>query len=156
MGGVWMKPNAANAGWLFGTRNDGAAVIGYGTGANEAAALGAAKDNSVGITIATTGDIFCNGDVSALTFTDRTKGYEGDALAELANVRAKDGELDHDTLPEFARAEHVKKTTVRIKGKDVVTEIIEPGRDLGAMISILTVAVQQLAARVEELEGGGQ
>ena len=74
-------------------------------------------------------------DVSALTFTDRTKSYEGDALAELAGVRAKNGKIDHATLPAFARSADGE------------------GRDLGAMISMLTVAVQQLAGRLDTLEG---
>jgi hypothetical protein len=85
-------------------------------------------------------DVYGNGDVwvaanlSAASFTDRTKGYSGNALKDLAGVRAKDGEVDHDTLPEFAKSD-------------------DGGRDLGAMISILTVAVQQLAERLDKLEG---
>lgn len=82
------------------------------------------------------GNVYFAADVSALTFTDRTKGFEGDALAELAGVKAKGGKLDHTTLPAFARSADGE------------------GRDLGAMISMLTVAVQQLAAEVDALKGG--
>jgi len=93
-------------------------------------------------------------DCSALSFTDRTIGYKGDALTELASVTTdKDGMIDHTTLPELARKK-VKglknKTDVGgnpIKDKDgiITTEKFEEdGRDLGAMISILTVAAQQL------------
>ena len=87
------------------------------------------------------GDLWVAANMSALTITDRTKGYEGDALSELARVKAKNDEIDHDTLPAFARYERVDDN-----GE------IEVGRDLGAMISMLTVAVQQLTARLEKLE----
>ncbi len=80
-----------------------------------------------------------NGTVSAGVFTDRTKYYEGDALAELRAIRSKDGHIDHDTLPAFARA-NVKK------GEETVVE-----RDLGASISMLTVGVGQLDSITEEL-----
>jgi hypothetical protein len=83
------------------------------------------------------GNLWVHSNMSALSITDRTPGYEGDALKELAGIRSKNGEIDHSTLPAFAR-------------KDVGGE---GGRDLGAMISMLTVAVQQLTARVSELEG---
>lgn len=85
------------------------------------------------LTIYNNGDAYFETNVSALSFTDRTKGYEGDALAELAGIKAKNGEIDHDTLPAFAKS-------------------ADGGRDLGAMISMLTAAVQQLVARVETLE----
>jgi hypothetical protein len=81
----------------------------------------------------TGGNAWFANNVSALSFTDRTPGYEGDALKELARVRARNGEIDHATLPAFAVHEN-------------------GGRDLGAMISMLTVAVQQLTAKVDALE----
>jgi septal ring factor EnvC (AmiA/AmiB activator) len=67
--------------------------------------------------------------VSALSFTDRTPLYDGDALKELSEIKGKNGEIDHSTLPEFARK-------VTAEGED--------GRDLGAMISMLVKAVQQI------------
>ncbi|MGV1037715.1 MAG: beta strand repeat-containing protein [Candidatus Nanopelagicales bacterium] len=92
-------------------------------------------------TLTVNGDIYVTNNCSALSFTDRTPFYDGDAVAELKVVkgkRGKDGQdvIDHATLPAIAR---------RTVGE-------EPGRDLGAMISILTKAVQQLAARIEALE----
>ena len=45
----------------------------------------------------------------------------------------------------FAR----KAIHIKHDGKDV----FEEGRDLGAMVSILTTAVQQLLERVEAIEG---
>jgi hypothetical protein len=56
-GGIWLQANATNAGWLFGTQNDGSAVLHYGSGASETAALTAAKSaTGLGLTIATTGE----------------------------------------------------------------------------------------------------
>ena len=85
------------------------------------------------------------GTVSALAYIDRTKGYTGDALEELKKVKNKGKGIDHSTLPEFAR------TKVKSKDKNDNT-IEEDGRDLGAMVSVLTVAVQQLTNRLETLE----
>ena len=57
MGGVWMQANTGDAGWLFGTENDGKAVLHYGSGASETAALTDAKDGTKGITIDTAGNV---------------------------------------------------------------------------------------------------
>ena len=57
------------------------------------------------------------------------------------------GRLDHASLPGFAR----KVIHVKRDGEDVSEE----GRDLGAMVSILTTAVQQLLERVEAMEEAG-
>jgi hypothetical protein len=84
-------------------------------------------------------NIYVVGDVSALIFTDRTPFYEGDAVEEIKAVKGKDGHIDHATLPAFAQKQDVDGT---------------PTRDLGAMISILTIAVQQLTDRIEKLEKG--
>jgi hypothetical protein len=90
-------------------------------------------------------DIYIVDNCSALSFTDRTPHYDGDALADLRQVRGdRRRGIDHDSLPRFARRQ------VRLKDG-----AIEEGRDLGAMISILTVAVQQLDARLDALEGRG-
>jgi hypothetical protein len=87
------------------------------------------------------GNAWISANCSALSFTDRTPYYEGDAISEIMQIKGKDGEIDHDTLPAFARKEHVTED------RDIV-----PGRDLGAMISMLTVAVQQLKAEIDELK----
>lgn len=89
---------------------------------------------------------YCNtlwveGGLSAQAITDRTPHFEGDALAALRGVKGKRGEIDHGSLPAFARRQ-LKKT-------DGSTE---EGRDLGAMISILVAAVGQLQTRLEALE----
>jgi len=191
---------------------------------------------SPGYELEVTGDVYVSGDVSALTFTDRTPYFDGDALAAIKNIKGKDGEIDHATLPEFARRTLQRKETETVlgeripidqtdaweeyeetetvydedaNGKRIVEKIKtiyrekdgqivaerkpvykshevtvpkkrlkegvnidpdtgelynqessevehviseEPGRDLGAMVSILTQAVQQLTARIEQLE----
>jgi hypothetical protein len=80
------------------------------------------------------GQIYGDGNISALTFTDRTPHYEGDALKELSAIKGKHGKIDHSTLPKFAQAKNGE-------------------RDLGAMISMLTVAAQQTEVRLAKLEG---
>ncbi|OIO24445.1 hypothetical protein AUJ14_06180 [Candidatus Micrarchaeota archaeon CG1_02_55_22] len=98
-------------------------------------------DGSGGVGIGTTtvnaslnvvGNSWFSGDVSALTFTDRTPFYEGDALTEISRIKGKNGEIDHATLPEFARI------------RKIVNGTVEENRDIGGMVSVLTVAVQQL------------
>ena len=91
---------------------------------------------------------------SALSFTDRTKGYDGDALSEIKRIKNKNekGEIDHDTLPEFVKKE-IKLTRVKEENDEKTKEvIIEQGRDIGAMVTMLTVAMQQIADRLEKLE----
>ncbi|TXH41797.1 MAG: hypothetical protein E6Q97_36870 [Desulfurellales bacterium] len=87
-------------------------------------------------------DIYAGDNISGASITDRTPHYDGDAIAELRGVRGNGrGGIDHSSLPAFARK------TVKRRGNQE-----EEGRDLGAMISILTVAVQQLDARLDTLE----
>ncbi|MBE3086827.1 MAG: hypothetical protein IMZ64_11495 [Bacteroidetes bacterium] len=94
------------------------------------------------------GNIYSSGDISALTFTDRTPFYDGDALAELKLVKGKDGHIDHSTLPVFSQKKFkIDSTIVNPITNDstiVQVETGEVGRDLGAMISILTKGIQQL------------
>lgn len=87
-------------------------------------------------------NLYVTGNCSALSFTDRTPAYVGDALSEIKKIsHTSKQEIDHNTLPKFAQSKYYGED-----GKEVT------GRDLGAMISILTKAVQQLTARVEALE----
>jgi hypothetical protein len=126
------------------------------------------------------GNVYVVANVSALSFTDRTPGYVGDALAEIAGIRTDaEGQIDHATLPEFVR--HYPERPVEsmpaepnvesglaggkltepdgpIEGSaqsNAPTELDEPAieRNLGNMVTLLTVAVQQLTARLEALEG---
>jgi hypothetical protein len=89
------------------------------------------------------GNVYVPGDCSANTFTDRTPGYSGDALAELKSiVNDARGRISHKTLPAFARAKFTDPST----GQE--TE----GRNIGNMVSILTKAVQQLSEKLEAAE----
>lgn len=89
-------------------------------------------------------DIYAVGDVSALTFTDRTKFYKGNAIDEILKIKAKNGdELDHNSLPEFAKSYQEDEET---------KEKIFTGRNLGAMVSMLTVAIKELDLRLKKLE----
>ena len=103
------------------------------------------------------GNIWAEGDVSALTFTDRTPFYEGNALSEIAKIKGKNGKIDHTTLPSFVHKVG-KKIVYGLDGeskKMVAGEEDESRRDLGAMISMLTVAVQQLNDKIKILENKG-
>ena len=194
------------------------------------------SDDAELFTVDSDGNAWVLSDVSAAAFTDRTPFFSGDALAEIAAIQEKDGEIDHTTLPFFAQRtikrlkkqlvtgprisvteadafEPVDITETVVKkdddGKPIVLsvkpkyEIVDgkvenvgeaeleteervigtekrlkegvildpdtgelytqdesidetvetvPGRDLGAMVSILTTAVQQLTAKVASLE----
>ena len=92
-------------------------------------------------------NLFVTSNVSASSFTDRTPSYTGkSAVAELKLVKNdKNGNIDHSTLPAFARK---KITSKDKKGKESEAD----GRDIGAMISILTKAVQELDERIEKIE----
>jgi hypothetical protein len=87
------------------------------------------------------GDLWVGNNCSALSFTDRTPHFIGDALAAIRGIRGDTAGIDHRTLPEFARA--------RIAGPGGK---VEDGRNLSAIVSLLTIAVQQLLSRVERLE----
>jgi hypothetical protein len=86
---------------------------------------------------------------SALSFTDRTDAFAGDALAAIEKIAADaEGNIDHSTLPEFARSTY----------RDADGEE-QAGRDIGNMVSVLTTGMQQLIAentalkeRLKELE----
>lgn len=119
------------------------------------------------------GQIYSDDNISALTFTDRTPYYDGDAVSDIAKIKGKDGEIDHNTLPVFAQKKLIRNvyedqliTQIRpVEGsKNAETEeyqIMESvkigeteeiARDLGAMISIIVVALQQLTNRIQALE----
>lgn len=72
--------------------------------------------------------------VSAESYTDRTPSPpEGmDAIAAINNISSIDGEIDHSSLPEFAR-----KQVMKSDGS------IEEQRDIGSMLSVVTLYAQQ-------------
>ena len=65
----------------------------------------------------TNGDFYAAGDVSALTFTDRTKGYEGDALTAISRMKTINGEIDHTTLDPFVQT--TIRQTINVDGPEV-------------------------------------
>jgi len=92
-----------------------------------------------------TGDlnVWMASDCSALTFTDRTEAFVGDALEAVKTISSDvDGNIDHDTLPKFVQSTYRDEEGVE-----------RPGRNIGNMVSILTTAVQQLHATLSEKEG---
>lgn len=95
------------------------------------------------------GNLWVAGNISGLTFTDRTPMFAGDAVAAIRNIAAKSdtvddrgwGELDHGTLPAGVLVEVVEdKKTVR-------------RRNLSNMVSLLVKGMQELTERIEALEG---
>jgi len=85
--------------------------------------------------------IYAEYNISAEAYIDRTpfpdKGY--DALTDIKKIKSDNkGRLDHSTLPGFVRAKY--KTTESEE---------EIGRDLGSMINVNTVAIQQLIEIIE-------
>lgn len=132
--------------------------------------IGCAGSNSVELNFSTTycTNLYAGGNISAASFTDRTPFYEGDALEEIKKIKGVNGELDHSTLPDFVRVKikKYKKIENKSKGIDkmslnsaeseetkvIVEEVEEEGRDIGAMVSVLTVGMQQLIDRLEKLE----
>lgn len=82
------------------------------------------------------GALWVVGGCSALSFTDRTPHFGGDALDAIRKIKATEkGEIDHASLPDFVVSPYQDE-----KGE------WWPGRSLGDMVSVLTVAIQQLAA----------
>ena len=133
-----------------GMRLDGAGNLSVKRGLYVGAIGGAVADDQA----------YIEGNCSALTFTDRTPWFAGDALAAVAGIRGQGGMVDHQSLPEFAR-KTITRTIKRVPLYDEAGKILDPGedtrevmegRDLGAMISLLTVATQQLAGRIANLE----
>lgn len=85
--------------------------------------------------------IYVNNNASFGTHSDRTPWFKGDALEALRGVKgSEDGQIDKTTLPESLK--------IRVERDGVVEE----ERNLSATISALTVAVQQLAERLEDVE----
>lgn len=106
--------------------------------ADQGGAVGIGMTNPTNGILEVAGNAYFSANVSALSYTDRTPYFEGDALAEIMAIKGRNGKIDHTTLPQFAVV------------KKMVNEKEVQERDLGAMISILTVSMQQLIKRVEK------
>lgn len=88
------------------------------------------------------GQVYAVGNVSALTFTDRTP-YPKDkkeAYDAVLSLELKDGKLDHDKLHPFIRSEKHPN------------EGSEGGRNLSALVSAQNEVIKDLMARIEALE----
>ena len=139
----------AVAGWGFQRYTDGSLYTAWKTVTGGSINLRCGAGAEVGsartfLTITpSTGACYFLDNVSALSFTDRTPGYSGDALAEIKSiVNDAQGRISHKTLPAFARA----------KFTDPETGTETEGRNIGNMVSILTKAVQQLTEKLEAAE----
>ena len=118
-------------------------LIGYG-----GSYVGLFHHNVLAMYTTSSPGIYVQGTCSALVFTDRTPAYEGDsALEEIKKIKNKDGKIDHSTLPSFAR-----KTIIKEDKDGKGNPVEEEGRDLGAMISILVKAVQELSSEIEDIK----
>uniref|UniRef100_A0A6M3J281 Peptidase S74 domain-containing protein n=1 Tax=viral metagenome TaxID=1070528 RepID=A0A6M3J281_9ZZZZ len=100
-------------------------------------------DSSGNLTLgsAGVGDLWIGNNCSALSFTDRTPFFVGDALKAIRGIRGGAAGIHHESLPEALRVRVVDS-----EGQ------VEYGRDMSATLSMLIVAVQQLLARVDTLE----
>lgn len=113
-------------------------------------------------------DVYVADTLSAGTIVDRTPWFEGDAVAAFKAVGGKAGkrsELDHASLPVGLQAKFKEnRYKDRITGEIMpvgyvpadslfdVVQVEETGRDVGATISMLIRAVQQLSARADSLD----
>ena len=101
--------------------------------------------------------IYASDNISATAFIDRTpfpdEGY--DALADVKKIKSDgEGNIDHSTLPDLAYAAFDRPIYGHDNDSNITIidyEHIE-GRDLSSMVSIHTVALQQLLAKVDTLE----
>lgn len=108
---------------------------------------------------------YATNDISALTFTDRSKSPNDlkDAYEIVASHKTKNGHVDHTALSPKAwgtKTRVVTNTAPRfVKGKriqdtklGVVVEPDKDGRDLGMVISAQALVIQDLQRRLEALE----
>ena len=94
-------------------------------------------NGAISLATVASGGVYITGDCSALSFTDRTPFYDGPAIEEINKIKGVDGKIDHKSLPDFARVE-----------KNGMPD----ERDIGAMISILVKAVQELSTELDEIK----
>jgi hypothetical protein len=113
-GGAFQIRNTADSGFVFG--NSGSTHVSLNNdgqvGINTTSFIGTEK-------LRVNGQIYSDDNISALTFTDRTPFYEGDALTEIMKIKGKNGEIDHSTLPAFAHKTRVKNIYENIELKEI-------------------------------------
>jgi hypothetical protein len=117
----------------------GNAIQWYGINWNSSSVEKELSDFILAMSLTYNGNLWVAGDVNCASVTDHTPHFLGDALAAIRKIKAaKNGEIDHASLPDFAINPYQDK-----KGE------WWPGRSLGDMVSVLTVAIQQLAANYD-------
>jgi len=92
---------------------------------------------------------YFDGTLTADSYTDHTPYYDGDALAEIMKIKGKDGEIDHESLPEFLRTKKIV-----YKNNQFVEEFTNE-RNIGNNVSMLNVAVMQLYNEIQSLKSQG-
>jgi hypothetical protein len=104
-------------------------------GANGVVIGGSAPQAGYELTV--NNDIYAVGDVSALTFTDRTPFPKdlAEAYEAVQSIRGKDGQVDHDRLHASIKA--------------------EGGRNLSALVSAQSAVISDLVSRIARLESKG-
>lgn len=137
------------AGWGFQRYTDGSLYTAWKTitGGSINLRCGAGAETGYARTFLTiapsTGACYFLDNVSALSFTDRTPAFTGDALAEIRKIPLSvTDHINHASLPDFVRHRRIDPQT----GEEVEE------RNLGNTISLLTAAVRQLIHHVDGLE----
>lgn len=114
-------------------------------------------DSTMVMEVNNSSDVWVRDTLSAGTLVDRTPHYDGDAIQELRQIKGKKDDqkndvIDHDTLPSFMRKDFRHPKEVNLDTKEVVKQpFIEPGRNLGAAVSMLIKAVVELDDKIENI-----
>ena len=114
----------------------------YGTGAQGRLCFQTRNNEIVStmMTLGPTGSLYIVDNCSALSFTDRTDAFVGDALAAIEEIAADaKGNIDHSTLPMFAVEPYQDETGEWW-----------PGRSVNNMVSVLTTGMKQLIEKLAE------
>jgi hypothetical protein len=180
MGGTWMPASARTSGWLFGTNNSGNAVLTFGSGADEDDSLTDAKDTGDGITILASNanvGINCNnpGSDFVISATTNCSGSQssinaGAAMFSVTSSRTMKENLEPLAVPDLLdriAGVGVYRYDFKQGPKDRVGliaedfhQVFERGSDQtidGNEVQMaLWLAVQELTARVKELESTRQ
>ncbi len=180
MGGTWMPNSTRTVGWLFGTNNSGNAVLTFGSGADEDDSLTDAKDAGDGITILSSNanvGINCNnpGSDFVISATTNCSGAQSTINAGAATFSVTSSREMKENIEPLAVAgvldrianvgvyrydfKEGPKDRVGLIAEDF-HQVFERGSDKtidGNEVQMaLWLAVQELTARVKELESRRQ
>lgn len=160
--GAELNVNLASGGRMFVKNGDFNVNAGTVTASGGFITPGGA---TIGGTLSVTNNAWFGADVSALTFTDRSKSPASlkDAYEIVASIKTKNGHVDHDALSPKAwgtRTRVVTNTAPRFvnglrQPRPATNSVIEPDktkRDLGMVISAQALVIQDLMKRLEKLE----